>query len=102
MTAWNQLIEEAVALGAFKAGVIPVSAVSFDRSFRDICETNACGKCGRCWMCPPDIGDIDVLMEQARGYDYLVFCTQDDASRAFLESLGLDPNAGFADLRYQW
>lgn len=40
--------------------------------------------------------------EQARGYDYLVFCTQDDASRAFLESLGLDPNAGFADLRYQW
>ena len=35
MTAWNQLIEEAVALGAFKAGVIPVSAVSFDRSFRD-------------------------------------------------------------------
>lgn len=40
--------------------------------------------------------------EQARGYDYLVFCTQDDASRAFLESLGLDPNAGYADLRYQW
>ena len=40
--------------------------------------------------------------EQARGYDYLVFCTQDDASRAFLESFGLDPNAGFADLRYQW
>ena len=72
MTAWNQLIEEAVALGAFKAGVIPVSAVSFDRSFRDICETNACGKCGRCWMCPPDIGDIDVLMEQARGYDWLL------------------------------
>ena len=72
MTAWNQLIEEAVALGAFKAGVIPVSAVSFDRSFRDICETNACGKCGRCWMCPPDIGDIDVLMERARGYDWLL------------------------------
>lgn len=40
--------------------------------------------------------------EQARGYDYLVFCTQDDASRAFLESLGLDPNAGYADMRYQW
>ena len=35
-------------------------------------------------------------------YDFVVFCTQDDASRAFLESLGLDPNAGFADLRYQW
>ena len=47
-------------------------------------------------------GQAEVDEEQARGYDYLVFCTQDDASRAFWESLGLDPNAGFADLRYQW
>ena len=51
----------------------------------------------------PSVGFCTELdEEQARGYDYLVFCTQDDASRAFLESLGLDPNAGFADLRYQW
>ena len=56
MTAWNQLVEEAETMGAFKAGVIPVSAVSFDRSFRDICKTNACGKYGRCWMCPPTSG----------------------------------------------
>ena len=50
MTAWNQLIEEAVALGAFKAGVIPVSAVSFVRSFRGICKASACGNYGRCSM----------------------------------------------------
>lgn len=40
--------------------------------------------------------------ELARGYDYVVFASQDDAGRAFLESLSLDPNAGFADLQHQW
>ena len=61
--------EEAVALGAFKAGVIPISDVSFERSFRDMCESNACGNYGRCWMCPPNVGNIDTLMDQARSYD---------------------------------
>lgn len=51
----------------------------------------------------PSVGFCTELTEeQAREYDFVVFCAQDDASRAFLESLGLDPNAGFADLRYQW
>ena len=51
----------------------------------------------------PSVGFCTELTEeQAREYDFVVFCTQDDASRAFLESLGLDPGAGYADLRYQW
>lgn len=69
MMDWNHLAEQAVALGAFKAGVIPISDVSFERSFRDMCESNACGNYGRCWMCPPNVGDIDTLMDQARSYD---------------------------------
>ena len=44
----------------------------------------------------------EISEEQARQYSFLVLCVQDDASRAFLESLGLDPNASFVDLRYQW
>ena len=66
MMDWNHLAEQAVALGAFKAGVIPISGVSFERSFRDMCESNACGNYGRCWMCPPNVGNIDTLMDQAR------------------------------------
>lgn len=72
MNAWDRLAEEAVALGAFRAKVIPVSLLSFDRSFRDICASNACGNYGRCWMCPPDIGNIDALMAQARSYDQVL------------------------------
>lgn len=45
-----------------------MSAVRFDRSFRAMCETNACGNYGKCWMCPPDAGEIDVLMNEAQSY----------------------------------
>ena len=31
MMDWNHLAEQAVALGAFKAGVIPISDVSFEQ-----------------------------------------------------------------------
>ena len=33
-----------------------------------MCETNACGNYGKCWMCPPDAGDIDALMNEAQSY----------------------------------
>ena len=68
MMDWNHLAEQAVALGAFKAGVIPISDVSFERSFRDMCESNACGNYGACWTCPPDAGDIDTLIAKAKTY----------------------------------
>ena len=74
----NRLAERAAALGAFKAGIVPISAARFERSFRAMCESNACGNYGRCWMCPPDVGDIDALMDQARAYDLiLVYQTVD-------------------------
>lgn len=37
-------------------------------AFRAMCETNACGNYGKCWMCPPDAGDIDALMNEAKSY----------------------------------
>ena len=53
-------------LGAFKANVIDVKDVVFDRVFRDICASNACGQYGKCWTCPPDAGDIDKLIAEAQ------------------------------------
>ena len=66
----------AIACGAYKANVIETARIVTDRSFRDICASNACGMYGRCHMCPPDIGDIDRLMAEIRAYDYaLVYQT---------------------------
>lgn len=59
--------------------VIAVEDVPFRPEFRAACEQNACGYFGRCWMCPPDIGDVHALIARARRY-----------SRAFVfQSTGL-------------
>lgn len=64
----QKLIDQVLGFGAYKAAVIPVSRIHFDRSFRSLCESNACGNFGKCWMCPPDAGDIDDLIMQAKAF----------------------------------
>lgn len=64
----NKIIEKVIDLGAFKASVISAEDIKTDKMFRDLCEANACGMYGKCYMCPPDIGDIDFLMAKLRDY----------------------------------
>ena len=76
----NEMLEKLTALplecGAFKANVIKTEKIETDRRFRDMCETNSCGVYGKCYMCPPDVGEIEVLMQEVRRYDYaLVYQT---------------------------
>ena len=69
---FDSLVKRMVEQGAYKAAVVPVSQVELDAGFRSLCEANACGKYGKCWMCPPDIGDIDTLMKTIRTFDYAI------------------------------
>ena len=70
------MIAQVKALGAFRASVIDASLIQTDRAFRGMCESNACGVYGKCYMCPPDVGDIDELMARVGDYDYaLVYQT---------------------------
>lgn len=62
------LIDAALNIGAYKATVIDADKIETDRSFRTLCESNACGVYGKCYMCPPDIGDIDELMQEVGNY----------------------------------
>ncbi len=64
----QELIDIALDAGATKATVIQVKDIVLSATFRDICAKNSCGMYGRCWMCPPDIGDIEPLMAQVRSY----------------------------------
>lgn len=64
----QKLIETAVNFGAHKAAVMYVKDIPFNRDFRKACESNTCGNYGKCWTCPPDVGDIDDLIEKAREY----------------------------------
>ena len=57
-------------MGATRANIISTDAISLDIRFRDICATNACGKYGRCYMCPPEVGESEELMAEIGKYDY--------------------------------
>lgn len=75
-TAFDTLCRAALSYGADKAAVITTDKIVTDGAFRGMCEANRCGVYGKCWMCPPDVGDIDVLMGRIRNYTYaLVYQT---------------------------
>lgn len=70
------LVNLALDAGAAKATVISTETIVTSRSFRDICASNSCGLYGKCWMCPPDVGDIEVLIGSIRHYTHgLLFQT---------------------------
>ena len=81
---FDTLTEKAIELGAHKASVISAGEISLDRAFRDMCASNACGVYGKCYMCPPDVGDIDELMAEVANYEYaLVYQTVTELEDSF-------------------
>ena len=73
---FSSLVDKAMSLGAHKANIIEAKAISTDRAFRDMCAANSCGMYGKCYMCPPDVGEIAILMAELKEYDYaLVYQT---------------------------
>lgn len=65
----ESIVQFALDNGAFRAAFVDVEKIDTDPVFRDMCASNACGNYGRCWMCPPDVGDIDALMAELKTYD---------------------------------
>lgn len=81
---FEKIASEAIKLGAFRSNVIGTENIVLEKAFRDMCASNACGMYGKCWMCPPDVGDIDVLMQEVRQYDYaLVYQTVTELEDSF-------------------
>ena len=69
---FDKLINSVLEMGAFKAAVISASDIVTDKVFRDMCASNACGMYGKCWTCPPDVGEIDALMAEIKNYDHVL------------------------------
>ncbi|MEZ4626713.1 MAG: DUF2284 domain-containing protein [Eubacteriales bacterium] len=58
--------------------------IRFDPAFSVLCEQNACGFFGACWMCPPDVGNISDWIAKARSYDQaIVFQTVREIEDSF-------------------
>lgn len=67
---YEALIQLALDCGASKATIISQEKIITSPSFRDICSSNSCGMYGNCWMCPPDIGSINILIDKVKQYPY--------------------------------
>jgi predicted metal-binding protein len=75
-TVSEKLISLAIESGATRASVIDASLIKTDKIFREMCAANSCGMYGKCWTCPPDVGEISELMEKLSHYTYaLVYQT---------------------------
>lgn len=80
----EDLIEELINAGAYKAAVIETADIPFDKSLRDYCTMNMCGQYGKNWACPPGVGEPDELIERAKKYKYaLVFQTVSELEDSF-------------------
>ena len=66
------ILKTVLDCGAKGGEYLPADAIVTDPVFRRICEGNACGKFGRCYMCPPDIGPVEELMAKIRTYTHAV------------------------------
>ena len=64
----NALIQMAKEVGASGAVNLDARNIVLDPQFREICRSNSCGRYGRCYTCPPDLGDLDELMKRIRQY----------------------------------
>ena len=62
------LSSAALNAGADNIARISSARIMIDASFRKYCAQNACGCYGRCWVCPPDCGEIGDLERRIRAY----------------------------------
>ena len=78
----NELKEFILSIGASGIGFTD-EKIPVDLSFRAACESNACGKYGKCWTCPPDAGDINTLSASLEKYNhalvYQLVCPLEDS-----------------------
>ncbi len=64
----QQGIELALAHGAYKAAYLTASDIVLTAECRTLCAANQCGLYGKCWVCPPAVGEIDTLMATVQSF----------------------------------
>lgn len=78
-----ELVRMALDAGASNAEIIEGDKLVASAGFRDLCRSNSCGRYGRSWACPPDVGEIDRLISELGKYGevliYQIICQLEDS-----------------------
>lgn len=69
----QKLLSAAMDAGAHKAVILPGERIVLSAEFRDMCRGNQCGKYGKCWVCPPELPDVQTVMERVRSYSHALW-----------------------------
>lgn len=64
----DELLNAVLSCGASKAAPVHAGEVITSPVFFDVCKQNSCGNFGRCWMCPPELGEISELIARVQSY----------------------------------
>ena len=65
----QELISAIQSMGVHAAAVIEVDKIPFDPALRRSCTPQLCQSYGKNWGCPPAVGEIEALIEEAKSYD---------------------------------
>jgi predicted metal-binding protein len=50
------------------ADIIDVGFLTYEQEIRSMCEMNRCGRYGRAWNCPPEVGALEELAAKCGAY----------------------------------
>lgn len=70
MSTAEGLLSLVADCGATDAREIGQESIVYDRTFADACKANTCLHYGKCHMCPPDVGEPETLIRQAKAYPF--------------------------------
>lgn len=66
----NAMIKEKIEAMSFSnVREIKVSDITFEPELIDLCKQNHCGNYGKCYTCPPLVGETASLIEKAKTFD---------------------------------
>jgi len=80
----NELNEKLKEFSLNQYAFFNPDVIIFSEDVRKMCESNACGKYGTNWQCPPAVGSVAENCEKCRNYDNaLVFNTVNEIEDSF-------------------
>ena len=68
----DMLKKKIISLGFDNVKEIKISDIVFEPTLIELCEMNQCGNYGKCYTCPPLIGDMKTLIEKAKSYSHAI------------------------------
>ncbi len=59
----------------FQYKITDTSVIPFSAAVTEACERNLCGRYGKCWTCPPGVGEREALEKKIKSYKTAVVFT---------------------------